>query len=242
MRNWKAYLILLALLVFWLLMLMFMGVEVRGAERPADDRGQLVDQMATGFVKMIRAEGGGHWYDCGVPTPRGEWKERAAVMAVALLDALDEYRVQVSPWGPWATIYKESRGNRCSIGPNPLKVARRWGHDKPWREWTEADILAVVESPRWGKRTADLGLGQVVWRRWARFEKNGRVRVPTAREMLDLEDGARVLAYGMKSRQFARTSKQLRGKPWAFWPGSVPCFDYLRDVASIARRMGGPSI
>jgi len=240
MSNFKTILILLGLLVFWLLVVFFAGL--RDAEGAEAGDAVLVDRMADGFVRMLRAEGGGDWYDCGEPTPRGEWRERARRMAKGLVTALDEYEVHASPWGAWATIYKESRGNRCAIGPNPRKAAAKLGVDKDWRLWTEDDVLGVVTSPRWGRRTADLGLGQVVWRRYARIRQDGRLRVPTASEMLSHDVGLQVLACGLRSREFYRRVKEFRGRPWVFWPGSTPSWQYHAQIVAIVNQMGGPSL
>jgi len=233
-----------AVIIMTMLLLQITPTQAANKPPPSDaEREHLADKMAAGFVTAIRKESK-YWWECGVPTPREQWLPRAKTMANALLDALDEFNVKVNPWGPWGVIYHESRGNRCAVGPNPRKVAYRKGliEQKQYYMWTEEEVLSVVNHRQWGKRVADLGLGQVVWRRYARIKENGRVRIPTAQEMLSVENGARVLAYGMLQRQHYKNAREWKPMPWLFWPGSAPDWDYGMTISRIVKRMGGPAI
>ncbi len=211
------------------------------AECSKKKRKKLADEMAQGFVTILKKENHS-WYECGEKTPKDKWLSRATRMARALVEALHEAKVNINPWGVWGTIYNESEGNRCAVGPNPRKVAyaRRLIKSKNWRLWTEEDVLNVVNNKRWGKRPADLGLGQVVWRRYSRIEEKGITRIPTAKEMLSIETGVRVVAHAMKSRMTWKWSKSWRKMPWLFWPGTKPSIKYGRNVAFAVKRMGGP--
>lgn len=240
MNSIKAIMILLALIVFWLLILLFSG-HARAAESPDN----LVERMATGFVQLIKREiPKGRWYDCGVPTPRDQWQERASAMARHVLLAAEEYNLKESPWIAWAIMFKESRGNRCAIGPIPRERARELGlaPEKSHRKWSESEVQSIVQSPRWRGRPVDLGLGQVVWKRYARIPDGTSVRVPTLDEMLSLEDGARVLVFGMQLRSRTTKYRKLASRPHLFWRGSVPSYGYASEISSLSRAMGGPRL
>ena len=234
----KILVFIILMLLIWSMLLLLTRWAEASNETP---REQMVERLALGFTKAIRRESV-KWYECGEPTPPELWNDRAAKMARHLLTALDEYKVKINPWGPWATIYKESRGNRCGIGPNPRAVAYKFKliEPKAHRLWTEADIKSVIRSPRWGRRVADLGLGQVVWKRYARLKDGERIRIPTLEEMLTVKQGMRVVAYTMGRRMYWTRNKRLRRTPWIFWPGNVPDWNYHRDVLDIVQKMGGP--
>lgn len=216
-------------------------------------RQKLAEEMASGFIRAIRKESA-VWWECGEPTPKDQWKERAETMAYALLDALDKHDDEISPWGVWGVIWSESRGNRCSIGPNPRKYARRVGiidSSQNPHLWTEEEVRAVLRDPKWRGRTADLGLGQVVWKKYARLpcekgepgcyrENRKWVRVPTLDEMLSIDGGAEVTAYGMASRRFWSGKKKRTKIPWIYWPGNRADYSYARKISDIVKTMGGP--
>jgi len=207
----------------------------------AQTKSDLKNELAAGFVRAIKAESV-TWYECGEKTPKEKWDQRAFELVEAILDALAEFDVKINPWGVLGTVFNESRGNRCAIGPNPRKVAhaRNLVNRSDWRLWTEHDVLKVVKSPDWNDRPADLGLGQVVWRRFARIEEDGKVRIPTVEEMLSLKDGARIVAYAMKQRMKYKHNRRWRNLPWYFWPGVKANFSYGRKVAYTVKKMGGP--
>ncbi len=211
---------------------------------------RLIEEMVDGFVGMIQKESD-KWYECGIETPHDQWHSRAETMARHVVASSNEVGMTATPWGLWGVIYKESRGNRCSIGPNPRKYAVRVSIiDEPRNPhlWTEDDVRSVLGHKRWKGRTADLGIGQIVWRRYARlpceqgsrgcFRENRRwVRVPTLDEMLSVKGGARVAAYGMKTRQNWRARNNI---PWIYWPGANANYEYAQAIADIVRQMGGP--
>lgn len=212
-------------------------------------RDVLEDELSRGFVRAIRSESP-VWWECGERTPPARWLGRATRMIRELLSALDEFGVDASPWGVAATVWHESRGNRCSIGPHPREYAVERGiveGPKNLHLWTEGEIRATLDDPRWGNRTADLGLSQTVWRRFARLpcepgsegcslERGLWVRVPSIDEMLSVRGGARVAAYGMYLRQRATRHSH----PWLFWPGMQADYGFGREIALIVKRMGGP--
>ena len=151
-------------------------------------------------------------------------------------------KVKINPWGVWGVIYNESRGNRCAIGPNPRKIAyqKKLIGQKNWRLWTEEEVLRVMSHKRMKNRPADLGVGQVVWKKFARLKENGVVRVPTIKEMLSVETGTRIVAYSMWQRTKYKLNRRWQHMPWLFWPGRRPHVNYGRHVAHIVKNMGGP--
>jgi hypothetical protein len=201
--------------------------------------------MVVGFAHKIKNESP-YWFVCGERVPRDEWLDRLAYIAENLIDALMEYAVDVNPWGPWATIWKESRGNRCAIGPHPREAAEKMQlvEEKFAHYWTEEDVKHVLTHRRWGNRPADLGLGQVVWEKYARIrdEETGELRVPTIEEMLTVEDGTRVMAWGMKYRARFKWNVLHKKVPWIYWPGNIADHSYAQDIQRIVREMGGPRI
>ena len=202
---------------------------------------RLVNSLAIGFARALSKESS-QWYICGERIEKKSWIDELAKIARALLYALDERGLDINPWGPWGVIYKESRGNRCAIGPNPRKAAYKYKliKEKAWYLWSEDEIVNVVTHRKWGKKLADLGLGQVVWKREARVLENGIERIPTAREMLSLNYGVRVLAHSMEVRTRYRYNRRWKHMPWLFWPGTKPHIRYGHDVQRIVRKMEGP--
>lgn len=229
----------------------------------------LIADMARGFVKATQRESK-KWWECGQPTPSTEWLARAERMARVLVAAMDEYGADFSPWGVWGVIWVESRGNRCAVGPNP----RRYAAQKKLAQlpskyflWTEQDIKGLLTSPGWRGRPVDLGVGQVVWKRYARipcehrpavywspldgratFVRTGpeachieggrEVRVPSLEEMISLEGGLRATVWGMVSRQ--SWSLKRNRTPWLYWKGMVADYQYLSMVVNVVANMGGP--
>lgn len=204
-------------------------------------RQHLIKEMAQGFTRALRKEGQ-VWYECGVKTPKEDWEKRASVMAEHLLNGLDEFKLKINPWGVWGVIYNESRGNRCAIGPNPRKIAykRKLIEQKNWRLWTEEEVLKVMNHRRMKNRPADLGIGQIVWKKLARIEENGKIRIPTIKEMLSVKEGTRIVAYSMRQRIKYKYNKKYKRMPWLFWPGRRPHLSYGHKVATTVSRMGGP--
>lgn len=214
----------------------------------------LAGKLAKGFVKAIKSESS-TWWECGEKTPEEKWDERALEMAQHLIQAFVEYdpnRNVTKLWGAWGVIWSESRGNRCAVGPNPRKYAVKsgiLGGPKNPHLWTEQEVRDVLSDPRWKGRRADISIGQVVWRTYARLpcqegEKNCKresrrwVRVPTLDEMLSIEGGARVTAYGMVLRQsWSKLGSKL---PWFHWPGMRADYTYGKKIAGVVARMGGP--
>jgi len=201
----------------------------------------LADKMANGFVKALEREGA-EWYECGKSTPREQWSDRASKLADSLLSAMGDYDTKINPWGVWGVVYNESRGNRCAIGPNPRKTAyrKRLIEKKNWRLWTEKEVLGVMSHRSMRKRPADLGVGQVVWKKFARLKENGIVRVPTVEEMLSIDAGMKVVAYSMWHRTKYKYNYSWKRMPWLFWPGRKPHLPYGRQIAMIVKNMGGP--
>lgn len=201
----------------------------------------MVDELAQGFVRAIDRESN-VWYECGRRTPRKQWLSRSEKLAQAVLSAMGEYDLKVNPWGVMATIYKESRGNRCSIGPNPRKIARKYKlvADKPFNAWTEEEITSVLKNRKFGRRLADLGLGQVVWKKFARIKDKRGTRIPTIKEMLDLDNGARIVVLSMKHRRQWKNLGRFRKMPWLVWRESAINHRYAADLRHIVKKMGGP--
>ncbi len=211
------------------------------------DRIPLVNQMAKGFVKMIAFEAP-RWYSCGVAIPRDKWLEHATHIVTEVVSSMDFYRLNgVSRWGGVALAYKESRGNPCTPGPHPRKYAKKQGlvaQDKTVNQWTKEDTIRVLLHKNWRGRSADLGIGQDVWKKWSRvcdqeYCTQYQHRVPSIHEMLSIDGSARVMAWGMKTRQRSY-HRQWWATPWVFWRGSQPRPGYARALARIVRDMGGP--
>lgn len=199
--------------------------------------------LANGFVKAIGDETT-HWYECGQETPKEGWFDRAKTMASNMLEAMKEYDLHVSPWGIWGVIFKESRGNRCAVGPNPrhLAYANEFIEKKDYRMWTEDEVLDVMSHKTWEHSLADLGYGQVVWRAFARIQdQDGTVRVPTASEMISEDAGMRVAVFAMKQRTLYPQDKKTEKRPWLFWPGRNAYFSYEMSIQRIVQRMGKSS-
>lgn len=206
-----------------------------------DRANKLVNKLAVGFATALSKETS-RWHICGELVAQEDWVSELSEIAKSMLNALDEQGLTINPWGPWGVIYKESRGNRCAIGPNPRKAAYKYNliEEKSWYLWSEDEIVDVVTHRRWGRRLADLGLGQVVWRKEARLVENGIERIPTAREMLSLEYGMKVLAHGMERRTRYKYNRRWHHMPWLFWPGTRPHPRYGHDIERIVQKMGGP--
>lgn len=217
---------------------------------PAGEK--LVERMRDGFLNTIKQESS-KWYECGQLTPKEEKPLRAEKIARYTLAALREYDLKwLNPWGVLAVMYSESRGDQCAIGPNSRKAARDLGlidDEKPFNQWTKEDIATIFDNPKWkkarGKIGADLGLGQQVWKRYARIlDPNGndkcgtkalKCRVPTLDEILSVENGPRVVATGMLTRNIWHRSK----RPWEFWPGTVRNLSYDMRITQLIYSLGG---
>jgi hypothetical protein len=212
---------------------------------------KLVVRMAEGFLRKTRKESK-QWWKCGVSTPEDEQPARADLLARHVLAGMREYNINWIPaWAVMGTIWSESRGDSCAIGPNSRKAARGLGlvpADRIFNRWTADDVKAVMEDPKWKKARAhigaDLGLGQQVWERYARIidpmgnKKCGigfYCRVPTLDEILSDRDGAKAVITGMVYRRFMYRSLE----PWAFWPGNVRSLSYEMKIARIVQEMGG---
>lgn len=213
---------------------------------------RLVDRMADGFLRQIRSESP-RWWGCGVETPADEQRDRAERIARAVLDGQRDWDLRwLSPWAVMATIWSESRGDPCAIGPNSRKAAydlRLVPDGRAWNKWRAEDVKALLEDPRWVKSRsrigADIGMGQEVWQRYARImDKDGNLRcgrkdlacrVPTLDEVLDYESGARVVLTGMVGRRYMYRNTA----PWEHWPGSVRSLGYSMKISRIALAMGG---
>lgn len=217
---------------------------------PAGEK--LVERMSDGFLKTINRESN-KWYECGQLTPAEEKSNRAEKIARYTLSAIREYDLKwLNPWGVLAVMYSESRGDQCAIGPNSRKAARDLGlidDEKPFNQWTKADIAEIFDHPKWkkarGKIGADLGLGQQVWKRYARIlDPNGtdkcgskelKCRVPTLDEILSVENGPRVVATGMLTRKIWH--RDVRA--WTFWPGTIRNIRYDMRITALIYQLGG---
>jgi hypothetical protein len=186
-------------------------------------------------------------------TPREDQSARADRIARQVLAALRDYDLRwLSSWAVIGTIWSESRGDYCAIGPNSRKAARDLGlipEDRIFNRWSADDVKVLLESPKWKKSRAhigaDLGLGQDVWQTYARImdphgkKRCGRkdlpCRVPTLDEIMSYENGSRVVATGMVYRRWMYRNTQ----PWEHWPGSVRSWSYGMKIARIVQGMGG---
>jgi hypothetical protein len=212
----------------------------------------LVERMRDGFLKNIKQESS-KWYECGQLTPEEDKPLRAEKIARYTLAALREYDLKwLNPWGVLAVIYRESRGDQCAIGPNSRKAARNLKiieENKPFNQWTKEDIETVFDNPKWkrarGKIGADLGLGQQVWKRYARIldtqgndkcgSKDLRCRIPTLEEILSVENGPRVVATGMLTRKIWH--RDVRA--WTYWPGTIRNVRYDIKITALIYALGG---
>ncbi len=211
----------------------------------------LVQRMAVGFLKKTRQESK-RWWGCGVETPEDDQLARAETISRQVLSSLRDNDLRwLSHWAVLGTIWSESRGDPCAIGPNSRAAARDMGlipEDRMFNRWSAEDVKSVLEHPKWKKSRAkigaDLGLGQMVWQRYARIlDKDGDklcgkgypCRVPTLDEILSYDDGAKVVITGMVSRRHMYRSTM----PWEHWPGSVRSLSYGMKIARIAQDMGG---
>lgn len=217
---------------------------------PAGER--LVERMRDGFLRTINRESN-KWYECGQLTPNKEKSDRAEKIARYTLAAIREYDLKwLNPWGVLAVMYSESRGDQCAIGPNSRKAARDLGlidADKPFNQWTRDDIAEIFDNPKWkkarGKIGADLGLGQQVWKRFARIldpkgddkcgSKELRCRVPTLDEILSVENGPRVVATGMLTRKIWHRD----ARAWSYWPGTIRDLRYDMRITALVYSLGG---
>lgn len=217
--------------------------------RPAGE--ELVRRMADGFLKKTRGESK-RWWGCGEETPESDQPERAERIARNVLAAMREFDLHwLSHWAVIGTIWKESRGDPCAIGPNSRKAAKKLGlvpDDRIFNRWSAEEVKALLENPKWKKSRsvigADLGLGQEVWQRYARIlDPNGNkscgkglaCRVPTLDEILSYEHGPRVVATGMVYRRHLYREMQ----PWLHWPGNVRDLSYGMRIERIVQEMGG---
>lgn len=223
-------------------------------ERPTfSPRGEvLVRRMAEGFLGQIRRESP-KWWGCGVATPLDEQPERADRIARGVLAAMREHDLRwLSPWAVVSTIWSESRGDPCAIGPNSRKAARDLGlvpEDRAFNRWTAEDVRALLEHPRWKRSRdrigADIGMGQEVWQRYARIldpegdlrcgKRDLACRVPTLDEVMRYDSGAKVVITGMVHRRWMYRNTQ----PWEHWPGSIRNLSYSMKIARLAQSMGG---
>jgi len=256
-------------ILLFVLFLLSLGAAEIDKRELSTDREKLVAELANGFVRATERESK-VWWECGEQTPRDRWYPRAEMMARELLTAMDDYGSDFSPWGVWGVIWAESRGNRCAIGPNPRRYAASSKIVKVpdrYQLWTENDVKNLINNPKWGRRTADLGLGQVVWKRYARIpcerradiywnrffqsamptaslttgcriESERMVRVPTLDEMISVDGGARVTAWGMIVRQNWSTKRNRT--PWLYWKGLIADYRYLNMITNVVDSMGGP--
>jgi len=185
------------------------------------------------FAAITRRESPKHWYDCGELTPAGEWNARGERIAEAALLAMKHHGLHVDPMGLLAVAWNESRGNACSIGPRTRARAEKMGLlpvGKTWREYTRADVLAVLDNPKWKERgnVADVGVWQDVYPPYARIlddsgdltclrPKNVRCRIPRTHELVTVETSAEVGVHGMLVRYFHFRTRE----PWLYWPWTI---------------------
>lgn len=217
---------------------------------PAGER--LVSRMAEGFLREVRKESP-KWWECGEETPPDEQMARADRIARGVLVGMRDWDLDwLSPWAVVSTIFSESRGDPCAIGPNSRRAARDLKlvpDDRKFNQWTAEDIRTLFDNPRWqrsrSKVGADLGLGQDVWRRYARIlDPDGNLRcgrrdlpcrVPTLDEVLSYESGARVVLTGMVYRRWMYGNRY----PWEHWPGSIRSLGYGIKISRLVSEMGG---
>lgn len=201
-----------------------------------------------GFANEIRKESPKTWYDCGINTPQADWDARGMQIAEATARSMRRHRLKVDPCGVIAVAYNESRGNRCSIGPHPRKIAQKLNllpKDKHWREYNQEDIINVLKDPKWISRRykADVGVYQDVYPTYARIiDKQGdlqcyqryntKCRLPTPEELVDLTGSTEVGIHGMLARVLFFKTKE----PWTYWPWTIRT-TYSRAVENTRKKI-----
>lgn len=207
---------------------------------------RLIKVVSTGFVRAIQKESY-VWRECGKRTKVDDQYDRAHEIVENLYEAL-RFNEMAHPyylWGTAATVWHESRGDPCAVGP----LTRRWAVDKGlmpedvhFTEYTRRDVKRIVNSRQWKSRRrrigGDFGIGQNIWKKYAKMldPETEEIRYATLDEILSVEGGAYVVGYNMKLR--ATTYKT--NKPWAFWPGKHSRAIYPRMIGRIVNWMGGP--
>ena len=139
------------------------------------------EELARYIYRYKTKRDGGIWNICGHSLSKEEMKEAALQYSKELLIAHHtttypirrggvRYEVKVPLKGVLGTMMSESRLDYCALGPNPRKWAYKHGlleknpeGQRGTPSYSKENILAVLNHPKWRKRLADLGLGQMVW-------------------------------------------------------------------------------
>ena len=207
----------------------------------------LIDRVGAGFYQAIHRRDGSVWRECGERTPPEEQPARARDLVKSVYTALRDNGLtsEIYLWATSATIWQESRGDPCAVGP----LTRRWaveqrliGEGVHFTRYNRDDVRRMVNSRAWKSRRrrvgADLGIGQNVWKKWAKMRDpiTHEERYATIDEILSVDGGAQVVAYQMRGRMKWYNTPQ----PWRFWPGRAGRATYPKMIARIVNWMGGP--
>lgn len=181
----------------------------------------------------------GLWWECGVKYSKEMQFNVALDWAVAINDAREKvtykYRGKQRKMDMEEVIgilIKESRFDRCAVGPNPRLFALEKGllKDRPGtishslEEWER-----VFTHRRFRGRTADLGPGQLV----KKIGGRKGLSWDEAKEYMTLCPGVELFFEDMALRgRMFRTAN-----PSNHWPGNVPDFRYTMNARRYARAL-----
>ncbi len=186
------------------------------------------EELARYIFRYKTKRDGGIWNICGHGLSRAEMKEAALLYSKELLIAHHttfypirrggvRYEVKVPLKGVLGTMMSESRLDYCAIGPNPRKWAYKHGlleknpgGQRGTPSYSKEEVLAVLNHPKWKKRLADLGLGQMVWGRGKKAIYKG-----DPEDLLSLRPGIKKVFEEMADRGRRKNSR----RPWEYWPG-----------------------
>lgn len=186
------------------------------------------EELARYIYRYKSRHDGGIWNICGHGLSKEEMREAALVYSRELLIAHHtttylirrggmRYEVKVPLKGVLGTMMSESRLDYCAIGPNPRKWAYKHGlleknpeGQRGTPSYSREEVLAVLNHPKWRKRLADLGLGQMVWGRSKKAIYKGEPE-----DLLSLRPGIKKVFEEMADRGQRKNSR----RPWEYWPG-----------------------
>ena len=209
------------------------------------------EELARYIFRYKTRHDGGIWNICGHSLSRGEMKEAALEYARELLIAHHttkypirrggvKYLVKVPLRGVLGTMMSESRLDYCAIGPKP----RKWAYEKGLLEkhpdgqrgtpsYPLEEVLSVLNHPKWRKRLADLGLGQIVWGRSKKAIYQG-----DPEDLLSLRPGVKKVFEEMADRGRRKNSR----RPWEYWPGERRHTWYDIRVSRFERAIFSPPL
>lgn len=192
-------------------------------------------KLAKGIYRFKMKTDHGTWWECGEKyKTKEEIKEAAIEWAIVINEAhanstyklRSGIEVKVPLKEAVGTMISESRFDRCAIGPRPREYAykKKIVKRRPGSiSHTLQEIESMVTHPKFGKRKADLGPGQIVKSVW-------KMSWDEIRDFLSLKPGIQKVFDEMAFRgEFYNTRH-----PSLYWPGSMKHKWYKNRVLRMA--------